>query len=183
MVGLFNIMVSNQQRVSILYHQNNGVRSAHAIARMCNISHSSVQYNLTKLATSGNLERRRSGKKRHLIICHLSVAIGQIILRNNETTGIKIAKNVYCRYGLEVSRWTVQRYLKQIGYCSVLPYKKPMLTEDQRQKRLEWARCHKNDDWSRTIFSEETSVYLFRNTVRRWSKHPVGEVQRVPKCR
>jgi transposase len=58
-----------------------------------------------------------------------------------------------------------------------------MLTEDQRQKRLKWARCHKDDDWSRTIFSDETSVQLFRNTVGRWSKHPAGEVKRVHKCR
>jgi transposase len=183
MGGLFNIMVSNQQQVSILYHWNNRVRSARAIARMCNISLSTVQYNLKKLATSGNLERRRSGKKRHLITPHLSVTIGQMIRRNNETTAKEMAEKIHCRYGLEVSRWTVQRHLKRIGYCSVLPHEKPMLTEDQRRKRLEWARCHKDDDWSRTIFSDETSVQLFRNTVRRWSKYPAGEVKRVPKCR
>jgi hypothetical protein len=77
----------------------------------------------------------------------------------------------------------VQRHLKQIGYCNVLIYKKPILTEDQKQKRVEWAHCHKHDDWSRTTFSDKTSVQLFRNTVRRWSKHPAGEVKRVPKYR
>jgi transposase len=48
---------------------------------------------------------------------------------------------------------------------------------------MEWARCHKDDDWSQTIFSDETLVQLFRNTVRHWLKHPACEVKRVPKCR
>jgi hypothetical protein len=104
MVGLYNIMVSIQQQVSIFYHWNKGARSARAIAHMCNISLFSMQYNLKKLATSGNLEQRRYGKKRHLITSHLSVAIGQTIRRNNEITGIEIAEKIYCRYGLEVLR-------------------------------------------------------------------------------
>ena len=31
--------------------------------------------------------------------------------------------------------------------------------------------AHKDDDWSRTVFSDETSYQLFRNTIRRWSKY------------
>src|SRR5215468_10738282 len=112
MGDLSNLMVSNQQQVSILHYWNNGVRSARAIARMCNIPLSTVQYNLKKLVSSGNLERRGTGKKRILITPHLSVAIGQIIRRNNDTTATEIADKIYCRYGLLVSRWTVQRHLK-----------------------------------------------------------------------
>ena len=151
-------MVSNQQHISILHCWNNGVRSASAIARTCNIPLSTAHYNLEKLRTFGKLERKKTKKKTHLITPRLSVAIGQMIRRNKESTAGEIAARIRCEYGLVVSRWTVQRHLKRIGYCSVLPHKKPMLTEEGRRRRLEWAHAHKDDDWSRTIFSDETSV-------------------------
>jgi hypothetical protein len=37
-----------------------------------------------------------------------------------------------------VSRCTVQRELKQIGYKSTLPFGTPMLTEENRDARVPW---------------------------------------------
>jgi transposase len=45
-----------------------------------------------------------------------------------------------------------------------------MLTAAHKQKRLEWARKHRNDSWEKTLFSDETAFQLFRNTVRYWYK-------------
>jgi hypothetical protein len=56
-----------------------------------------------------------------------------------------------------------------------------MMTEEHRFRRLEWANAHTDDNWSQTVFSDETSFQLFRNTVRRWSKNPQAEVKRIPK--
>ncbi|CAM4901746.1 unnamed protein product [Rotaria socialis] len=80
-----------------------------------------------------------------------------------------------------MSRWTVQRQLKRMGYKSTLPYGTPMLTQKHKEARAQWAIQHKDDDWSRTIFTDETSYQLFRNTIRRWSKTPRDEVKRIPK--
>jgi len=57
-----------------------------------------------------------------------------------------------------------------------------MLTNEQKERRVQWALAHKDDDWSRTIFSDETSYQLFRNTIRRWSKYAQEEKKRIPKC-
>ena len=59
----------------------------------------------------------------------------------------------------------------------------PMLTVEQKQNRVEWAKKHQGDDWNRTIFTDESSFQMFRNTVRRWSKNPEIEVKRIPKNR
>ncbi|CAF3506314.1 unnamed protein product [Rotaria socialis] len=68
-----------------------------------------------------------------------------------------------------------------MGYKSTLPYGTPMLTQKHKEARAQWAIQHKDDDWSRTIFTDETSYQLFRNTIRRWSKTPRDEVKRIPK--
>ncbi|CAF3651161.1 unnamed protein product [Rotaria socialis] len=45
-----------------------------------------------------------------------------------------------------------------------------MLTNEQKERRVQRALAHKDDDCNRTVFSNETSYQLFRNTIRRWSK-------------
>ena len=57
-----------------------------------------------------------------------------------------------------------------------------MLTEAQREKRLEWAKKHLSDNWNKTFFTDKTAFQLFRNTVGQWYK---GEkpIRRIPKNR
>jgi len=82
-----------------------------------------------------------------------------------------------------VSVWTVRRQLERLGYTSTLPRGTPMLTQQHKNARVQWAIKHKNDDWSRIIFIDETCYQLFRNTIRRWSLNPSAEVKRIPKNR
>jgi hypothetical protein len=58
-----------------------------------------------------------------------------------------------------------------------------MLTQKHKEMRVQWALQHKDDDWSRTVFSDETSYQLFRNTIHRWSKNAKAELKRIPKNR
>jgi hypothetical protein len=70
-----------------------------------------------------------------------------------------------------------------MGYKNTLPYESPMLTQEQKDARIQWAIQHKDDDWNRTIFTDKASYQLFRNTVRLWSRNPRAEVKRIPKNR
>jgi transposase len=58
-----------------------------------------------------------------------------------------------------------------------------MLTFDDKQRRVQWAKQHENENFTRTIFTDEASFQLFRNTVRRWSKCPNDEIKPTPKNR
>ena len=82
-----------------------------------------------------------------------------------------------------MSRLTKQRQLQRIDYKSILPYGTPMLIEKQKDAHIQWPINHKEDDWSRTIFTDETCYQLFRNSIRRWSKTPKAEIKRIPKNR
>ena len=70
-----------------------------------------------------------------------------------------------------------------MGYRNVLPHKTPILTKEHKESRVQWAIRHKDDDWNRTIFTDETCYQLFRNTLRRWSKNSKTVVKRIPKNR
>ena len=82
-----------------------------------------------------------------------------------------------------VSLSTIGRHLRDHGYRSVLLVNIPMLTAKQKQHRVEWTKRHQADDRNRTIFTDESSFQLFRNTIRRWSKNPESEVKRILKNR
>ena len=171
------------KRSTILHYWNNGHRSPTTIARMTKIPVGTVKYNIIKIKEQGKIEDRpRSGRPRK-ITANDNIALGQWIRRNNETTSKELAQKLLDDRGLDVSRWTVQRQLKRMGYKSTLPYGTPMLTQEQKDARVQWAIKHQNDDWSRTIFTDETCYQLFRNTIRRWSRNPKAEVKRIPKNR
>jgi transposase len=109
--------------------------------------------------------------------------LGQWIRRNNEATAEEMAQKLLQERGRSVSRWTVQRQLKRMGYRSTLLHGTPMLTQKHRDARVQWAKQHKDDDWSSTVFTDETSYQLFRNNIRRWSKTPKRKKKPIPKNR
>jgi hypothetical protein len=80
------------------------------------------------------------------------------------------------------SRFTVSRHLVSLGYKNTLPLSTPMLTQAHKQKRVEWAQKHKDDNWRKTLFSDETSFQLFRNTLKHWYKN-ARPIRRMPKDR
>jgi len=53
--------------------------------------------------------------------------------------------------GVDVSRSTVSRHLVNLGYQNALPLCTPMLTPAHKQKQVEWAQKHKDDDWKNPI--------------------------------
>ena len=95
------------------------------------------------------------------ITADASRAIGQYVRRNPILSAKEIAdklKNI----GVEVSCSTVTRHLVEHGYQNALPLNTPMLTSDHKKKRIEWAKKHIDDNWNKTLFSDETSLQLFR---------------------
>jgi transposase len=171
------------RRSSILHFWENGYRSPSTIARLTKISIRTIKYNIAKIKQQGTVDDRiRTGRPRKVSSAD-NKALGQWIRRNNEITAKEMAQKLLQGRGLHVSRWTVQRQLQRLGYKSILPYGTPMLTQKQKDARVQWAIEHKDDDWSRTVFTDETCYQLFRNTIRRWSKNPKAEIKRIPKNR
>src|SRR5437764_4847893 len=79
---------------------------------------------------------------------------------------------------LEVSERTIRRELSNLGYVATLPRKVPLLTQQAKINRLSWARYN----WKKVVFSDETTIQMFRNTILAWSreKKPVQPMVKHP---
>jgi hypothetical protein len=66
--------------------------------------------------------------------------------------------------GVRVSSRTVRRVLCKNGLRARIARKKPYLTVNQRNKRVQWAKAHRNwtsAQWGKVIFSDESKIDIF----------------------
>lgn len=70
--------------------------------------------------------------------------------------------------GVTVSRFTVGNRLRTHGLGFKNCLKKPLLSEIHIERRLEWAQRHLDHDWTRVIFSDESSFQLMCGTTHAW---------------
>jgi transposase len=170
-----------QQRQSILHLWNTGIRKAKEIHARTNIPLTTIYDNIRKLKKTGTVDHARGNGRPKKITAKASRALGQYVRRDTSLSTRTLATKL-SKLDVHVSHVTVSKHLADLGYSKCLPRATPMLTPKHKQKRVEWARTHLNDDWSRTLFSDETAFQLFRNTVERWYKN-APEVRAMPKDR
>ena len=93
-------------------------------------------------------------------------------------TAPEIKAKIQIEHGVNVSTSTTRRRLREAGHIGRKPGKKPRLTLRHKKARLEFARTHKNwtaEQWSQTIFSDESRVLLHRSDGRVYVRRMAGE--------
>jgi len=80
--------------------------------------------------------------------------------------------------GIDISSVTVRRRLNEQGLYKLQPLAKPLLSDDHRDNRLEWAKTNKNTDWSKVIFTDETTFSQFNKPRKVWRQK--GEIIKAP---
>ena len=157
------------QRETVLYYWNEGIREVANLQYRTNIPRTTIYNIIKKIKKTGGVEHEGKNGRPLSITGRFSRMLGQYIRRDNSlslrTLALKLENN-----GLKVSIMTIQRHLNKLGYKKNLPLATPMLTEKQKKNRVDWAHKHLNDNWEKTIFTDETAFCLFRNTVERWYK-------------
>lgn len=144
----------------------NGVRQPQEIIRITGYPKSTVYRLLEKLEKTGSVTpRSRPGrpliltpkKRRHL---------GLLVHANKAATGSEMATRLQQAYpSLSISTRTIQRNLsEQLKYIVCRPIAAPLLKPIHIEARMQWAIRHAKDRWSQTIFSDESTFQMFRNT-------------------
>ena len=80
-------------------------------------------------------------------------------LRNRRRTAPDLAADFNEHHTTKISTTTVKRRLLEIGLRGRVAVKKPRLTAVHKQKRLVWAKEHKNwtvEEWNRVLWSGES---------------------------
>lgn len=83
--------------------------------------------------------------------------------------------------GVKVSKWTIQRRLHEADFVCASPLLKPLLTERHRMCRLAFARRNDRRDWSKVMFTDETTFHLFTVPRKVWRRKGQSFVTRTVK--
>jgi transposase len=90
----------------------------------------------------------------------------------------KVTKLLAERKGIELSRELVRQAAKAGGLKAYHRRPKPLLTDDNRQRRLEFATMYADTDWRCVLFSDEKTFTLFGHPNRQndviWEDSPVN---------
>ena len=167
------------QRQTILYFWHKGVRSPKELHKITGIPLSTINYNLKKIKKTSDVSHRKGNGCPKKIGVAKSRELERYIRKDSSvslrTLAIRLSAD-----GESISRTTIGTHLKNLGYKHAVPTGTPMLTEAHKEKRVEWAKKHLNDNWERTIFSDETAFDLYRNKIGRWYKG-ARPLRRLPK--
>lgn len=134
---------------TLLLHTSNSQRKIAEIAGVSKTSVNKIKVALDKDLTLSPKRKGHSGRKRKTTP-RADRKIRDICLANRKKSVANLTQMVQ-ETGIEVSKRTVQRRLAEEGLIGHRPCKKPKLTEVMKQRRLAWAREHREwtvDDWN-----------------------------------
>lgn len=152
--------------------------STRKIASKTNVSQNAVMRALRRKRETGcNQTRHRSGrpkatsKQEDKFICVESK-------RNRTRTAPEIREQLNSTRETQVSVSTVQRRLRDYGLKGCIAAKKPLLRKQNKVKRLNWAKKHKDwtvEQWSKVLFTDESKFEIFSGRRRQYVRRLVGE--------
>jgi len=164
-----NPVKTNRSIVNLLWQQN--IRTPKEISSKTSIPLRTCQRYVSLLKKSGKLRKiHKSGRPRKLT-SEKRRQLGMIIKSNHYTTTTEMKAILEEKYQtFNVSDRTIRRELSHLGYISILPRKVPLLTQQAKTNRLLWARDHERYNWKKVVFSDETTLQMFCNTMLPWSR-------------
>ena len=165
--------ISAENRGVIIFLHKKG-KSQRFIAEKTGISRNGVQGVLKRWKATGESKcQPRSGRKRKSTE-RTDRTLVRLSLANRKLTSKELARELKESNSVELSTPTVRRRLLESGLRGCKAIKKPLLTEKQRKRRLEWARAHVKwpvEKWRKVLFSDESTFtvnnHAGNNYVRR----------------
>jgi len=166
-----------ERRALIIAHHKNG-KSNRKIGTEMNINHSTVDYIIKKYHESGTLINKKRSGRSQITKSQEDIAIVLISKRNRRKTAPEITAEINCTRSKSVSVSTVKRRLQKAGLHGRISMKKPLLSAQNRKKRLTWAREHQNwtlEDWKTVLWTDESKFIIFGSRRRAFVRRFSGE--------
>jgi hypothetical protein len=110
--------------------------------------------------------------KQHIVSC---------ITKDSMENAVKVHKHLVETFGVTSSVKTVRRALQEAGLVAFVKPKKPLISEVNRKKRLEWAQKYlfwTIDYWQRVIWSDEVKINRYGSDGKHYTwKRPHEQLQ------
>jgi len=157
-----------------------GIRNVPSLAKITGVPLSTTYKYVAKLKKKQTLNPLPRPGRPRILTPEKRRVLGRIVQNNQYLTCKEITTSLNSKS--EISPRTINRELNKLGYRSCHPRTVPMLTSKQCERRVEWALAHAKQNWKTVVFSDETTMQMFRNTMTAFHKVGTEIPQRgVPK--
>ena len=135
------LKVDKRVRVSVMHNEGFSSRQI-AVSLCCN--QSTVVRLLQNIAKTGSVvDRARSGRS-CLSTLRQDRTLRRISLANRKLTSPELLREWWEKYDIVASVATVRRRCLQVGLRGCKARRKPLMTDVQRRKRIQWSRKYAN---------------------------------------
>src|SRR5579871_6135099 len=164
------MQLSIQQRLEIIFlhlHRLDPKLSIRIIAEELNYSIYTVKTWIHRYQETGDIQdEEKKGRKRKTSERE-DLDIITIAKKNRTKTLAEFSISID-KQGTAISKATVGRRLNEQGLYKLQLLKKSLLSDTHRDNRLEWAKKNKKTDWSKVIFTDETTIFQFSKPKKVW---------------
>jgi transposase len=165
-----------QKRWEIIFlhlHKLGPKLSIRRIAKELKCSQDTVKTWIQRYQETGDvLDEEKQGRKRKTSEREDLDIIS--IAKKHRTSSSTEISTLMKRQGTDISPATVRSRLNEQGLFKLQPLSKPLLSETHRINRLKWAKDNKKTDWSKIIFTDETTISQFSKPKKVWRQK--GEI-------
>ena len=154
------------------------------ISKQLKVSRCCVRNAVIKFKNQGTfVDSKRSGRPKK-ISTRGERELKRLTRGENRLSVAQITRDLNVGLTEPVSRETVRRYLKRLGYEYAVKIKKPFLTKTHRAARVQWCQQHLHwtkKDWRDVVFSDESTFYVLKrkNHVKVWR---TDDERLIPEC-
>ena len=165
------------QRHQIIILHKEGY-SQRAIHQKLGISRGGIQHTIKKFEETGQVDDlERNGRPRKLSKSDEHF-LKVTSLRNRKKSSKELTQDLKDASGPSVHPCTTRRSLIRSGLKGRVAAKKPFLRKGNRQKRLVYAKNHKNwteNQWQKVLWSDESKFEIFGSNRRQYVRRRAGE--------
>lgn len=175
--------IDSATRSAILTLHREGY-SVRGIGEKLKVKKSTVNLTIRRFQETGSLEDRNRPGPSRITSKADDERIKLISKRNRKLTAPEIAAEFNQGRAKKISVSTVKRRLVEANLHGRVASRKPLLRRGNKQKRLQWAKLHRNwtiNEWKNVLWSDESKFEVFGQKRRIFVRRSAQE-KMLPDC-
>lgn len=170
-----------RKRVKVQHLWEGGIKETKNLAKMTGLSPRGINKIKKKLINEESLVRKEGGGRPGKLNFRHQMSLIMLMIRNPAISTREMSAHLHHRFDLSFHQTSIVRFLNKRNWINLKPRSVPMLTELQKKKRLAWCVAHKDTDWSKVCFSDESMFQKFANNIKLWMRKDQKLTMMTPK--